>query len=189
MVVHISSQDGQKSETKEFKTFTDDLDELSSYLVKEKEEVVLMVSTGVYWISLYHKLIGANLNVIVANPQHIKQMPKRKTDRKDAKWLCTLAINGLVHKSFVPDGLHYSFREYCGIRDNYRKRITQLNNRIVKILERSNIKLRSVSSSIRTKTCQLIIESILSGITNPKQLSELCLGKLKNKKDEIEKAV
>lgn len=189
MVVHISSKDGQKSETLEFKTFTDDLETLTEYLVKEKVEVVLMESTGVYWISLYHKLIGAKLNVIVANPQHIKQMPKRKTDRKDAKWLCTLAINGLVRKSFVPDGVHYSFREYCRIRDNYRKRITQLNNRMVKILERSNIKLRSVSSSIRTKTCQLIIGSILNGITDPAQLSALCLGKLKNKKEEIEKAV
>lgn len=188
MVVHISSKDGQKSETKEFRTFTDDLEELTGYLVKENVEVVLMESTGVYWISLYHKLIAANLNVIVANPQHIKQMPKRKTDPKDAKWLCTLAINVLVRKSFVPDGVHYSFREYCRIRDNYRKRITQLNNRMVKILERSNIKLQSVSSSVRTKTCQLIIKSILNGITDPARLSALCLGKLKNKKEEIEKA-
>ena len=60
---------------------------------------------------------------------------------------------------------------------------------MVKILERSNIKLRSVSSSIRTKTCQLIIDSILDGITDPAQLSTLCLGKLKNKKEAIEKAV
>lgn len=94
---------GKKVRQKSSKHLRTDLEELTSYLDKEKVEIILMESTGVYWISLYHKLMCAKLDVIVANPQHIKQMPKRKTDRKDAKWLCTLAINGLVRKSFVPE--------------------------------------------------------------------------------------
>jgi transposase len=49
-------------------------------------------------LSLYAILTEAGIEVIVANPVHIKQMPKRKTDRKDAKWLCILLLHGLVRK-------------------------------------------------------------------------------------------
>ncbi len=87
-------------EEKKWDTFTETLQEISIYLEGHRVECVLMESTGVYWISLFHILREKNLNVIVANPQHIKAIPKRKTDKKDAKWLCTLAINRLVRKSF-----------------------------------------------------------------------------------------
>jgi len=98
-------------------------------------------------------------------------------------------MNGLVRKSFIPDSVQHEYRELCRMREQYRKNITRYSDRIVKVLERNNIKLRSVSSNIRTKTCQSIIAAIVSGVTQEDQLIELVCGRLKSKTEEIRKAI
>lgn len=189
IVTHLASRDGQISETREWTTMTSQLHSLADYLFSHRVEATLMESTGVYWISLYHILIGKGLSVTVANPLHIKQIPKRKTDKKDAKWLCTLVMNGLVRQSLIPDMIQFELREHCRNRDKYRRLVTQSNNRIVRILERANIKIRSVASSIRTKSCQTIIRAIISGEKDPDKLANLCQGKLIPKKEQMREAV
>ncbi|WP_420490454.1 IS110 family transposase [Mucilaginibacter jinjuensis] len=72
-----------------------------------------MESTGIYWMILYAILTELNIEVMVANPVHIKQMPKRKTDRKDAKWLCMLLLHVLLRPRFTPDNSHLIIRDYC----------------------------------------------------------------------------
>jgi transposase len=97
---------------------------------------VIMESTGVYWIALCSLLMGAGMNVKLVNPKFIKNMPKEKTDRKDARWLCKLLVNGLVRNSFVVGEDQRAFRDLCRMRSRYRNHITQSQNRIVKNLER-----------------------------------------------------
>jgi len=173
----------------QFGTYTRDLKQIAKLLFREKVEIVLMESTGVYWISLYHILTDCGIQVIVANPYHVKQLPKQKTDKKDAKWLCKLAINGMVRNSFIPDSKQHELREYCRLRSKLSGQITGTYNRVVKLLERSNIKIRSVASTIRIKSCQLMIEALMSGQTDPKQLADLSLGKLRSKIPELELAL
>jgi transposase len=177
------------SEEKTWDTFTQTLHEIANYLNEHQVECILMESTGVYWSSLYHILREKDLHVIVANPQHIKAIPKRKTDKKDAKWLCTLAINRLVRKSFIPESEQHQIRELSRMIEKYNYDETMATNRIVKILERANIKLKSVATRIKGKTCQLIIQAIIGGETDCEKLADLAKGSLRTKKEEIKKAV
>lgn len=189
IVCFISNKDGTEQILEEFGTFSKDLFKIRDLIVSHHVERCLMESTGVYWISLYGILTEAGVNPIVANPQHIKQIPKRKTDRKDARWLCTLALHGLARQSFVPGPTQQMLREMCRNRLFYKQAQTKITNRMVKILERSNIKLRSVVSNINTQTAMAIIRLLASGITDVEQLAACCKGSLKSKKDLIKQAV
>jgi transposase len=148
-----------------------------------------MESTGVYWLGLYNVLTSAGVHVVVANPQHIRQIPKRKTDRKDAKWLCTLVLNGLARESFVPDQIQQSLRELCRNRLFYTRGQTTTTNRIVKLLERANIKIRSVSSVITTKSALGIIRLLAKGETDIDKLLQCLQGRLKAKRDMMRRAL
>src|SRR5882757_11553433 len=139
IVGFISDKDGTKQDLQEYGTFTDDLFKVKEWLLENGIEHCLMESTGVYWLGLYNVLTAAGIHVVVANPQHIRQIPKRKTDRKDARWLCTLILNGLARESFVPDAIQQSLRELCRNRLFYTRGQTTTTNRIVKLLERANI--------------------------------------------------
>lgn len=113
IVGFISDKDGKQQVLQEFGTFTYQLHQIRDWLLENNVGHCLMESTGIYWISLYNILSDAGIHVTVANPIHIKQMPKRKTDRKDAKWLCTLLLHGLVRASFIPNSKQAALRDYC----------------------------------------------------------------------------
>jgi transposase len=116
-------------------------------------------------------------------------MPKEKTDKKDARWLCKLLVNGLVRNSFVVSEEQRAFRDLCRMRTKYRNHIGQATNRIVKNLERRNIKLRSVVSNMKTKSAMDIVKAIARGETDMEKLLSLCRTKLKKKKEEMRKAL
>jgi len=142
-----------------------------------------MENTGIYWMSLHAILTEAGIEVIVANPVHIKQMPKRKTDRKDAKWLCTLLLHGLVRPSFIPDNTQRIIRDYCRNRLFYIWQLNRVRNRLLKILESNNIKLRYVVSTIHTLTAMDIIRLLAKGVTDQEQLVNCARGKVIAKKN------
>jgi transposase len=167
IVCFISNQDGTEQHMEEFGTFSNDLFKIRDALRRHQVTHVLMESTGIYWVSFYGILSGAQINTTVANPQHIKQIPKRKTNRKDAKWLCTLILHGLARHSFVPGPTRQALRDLCRNRLFYKQGQTKIKNRIIKILERANIKIRSVVSDISLKTSMDIIMSIPVMLTHP----------------------
>ena len=144
-----------------------------------------MESTGIYWMSLFSILTEAGIHVVVANPVHIKQIPKRKTDRKDARWLCTLLLHGLVRQSFIPCGNQIALRDYCRNRLFYGWQQTKALNRMLKILECNNIKLRSVISSLNTQTGMAIVRMLAAGITDRTQLASCAKGSVKAKKEQL----
>jgi transposase len=148
-----------------------------------------MESTGIYWIALCSLLLAAGIRVTVVNPRFVKNMPKEKTDKKDARWLCKLLVNGLVRNSFIASEDQRAFRVLCRMRSKYSNHITQTRNRIVKNLERRNIKLRSVVSNMDTKSAHDIVSAIAQGETDIEKLVSLCRGKLKKKKELMRKAL
>src|ERR1700677_1445115 len=189
IVCFISNQDGTEQHMEEFGTFSNDLFKIRDTLRRHQVTHALMESTGIYWVSLYGILCDAQINTTVANPQHIKQIPKRNTDRKDAKWLCTPILHVLARHSFVPGPTQQSLRDLCRNRLFYKQGQTKIKNRIIKILERANIKIRSVVSDISLKTSMEIIRLLAVGTTDIDQLAACCRGRLKAKKEQIEKQI
>jgi transposase len=189
IVGFISGKDGSNQEFREFGTYTCELKEIRDWLQENDIHHCLMESTGIYWMSLYAILTEVGIEVIVANPVHIKQMPKRKTDRKDAKWLCTLLLHGLVRPSFMPDNTQRIIRDYCRNRLFYTWQLNRIRNRLLKILESNNIKLRSVISSIHTLSAMDMIRLLAKGVTDQEQLLNCARGKVKAKKDLLIKAL
>lgn len=179
----------QKEEVKDYGTFTCELEQIRDDIVTHQIQDVIMESTGIYWIALCSILTAADINVRVVNPRFIKNMPKEKTDKKDARWLCKLLVNGLVRNSFVVSEEQRAFRDLCRMRTRYTQHITQSQNRILKNLERRNIKLRSVVSSMDTISAMNIVTAIAQGESDIEILVSLCKGKLKKKNEEMRKAL
>lgn len=185
IVGFISWKDGSHQEIREFGTFTCELKQINEWLHANDIQHCLMESTGIYWMSLYAILTESGIEVTVANPVHIKQMPKRKTDRKDARWLCTLLLHGLVRASFVPDTEQRILRDYCRNRLFYVWQTNRIRNRLLKVLESNNIKLRSVISTTHTKSAMDIIRLLAIGVTDKDQLLKCARGKVLSKKERL----
>lgn len=154
-----------KKPNKEIQTFpttTSGLLALSDWLSSHKITDAVMESTGVYWKPVWN-VIECDFQLILANAQHVKNVPGRKTDVKDAEWLAKLLRSGLIEKNFVPP------KEIRDLRDltRYRKKLihtrTSERNRIHKILQDANIKLTSVLSDIFGVTGCRIIEALING--------------------------
>lgn len=180
---------GKVQQFREYNTFTEDLekirDDLQSFNIKD----VLMESTGVYWIALSSVLLSAGIRVRVVNARSVKALPKEKTDKKDAAFLCKVLVNGTVRHSYIAGDAQRCFRDLCRQRTKYGQSTTQARNRIARLLERRNIKLRSVVSNMHTKTGNDIVAALAEGETNIDTLVSLCRGRLKKKKEEMRKAL
>ena len=101
----------RKKEIREFGTMTDDILELCSWIKETGCQAVAMESTGVYWKPVYNILESEGIETIVVNAQHIKAVPGRKTDVKDAEWIADLVRHGLVKASYVPNREQRELRE------------------------------------------------------------------------------
>lgn len=182
-------QSGQSETVHDYGTFTEDMEKVRDDLLHHHISEVILESTGIYWIALCSLLLAAGIRVTVVNPRFVKNMPKEKTDKKDARWLCKLLVNGLVRNSFIAGEEQRAFRDLCRMRSQYSNHITQTRNRIVKNLERRNIKLKSVVSNLHTKSAHDIVTAIAHGESDIDQLVSLCRGKLKKKKEQMRKAL
>jgi transposase len=180
---------GELEEVKEYGTFTCNLEQICKDIKAHQINDVIMESTGVYWIALCSVLTTGGINVRVVNAKFVKNMPKEKTDKKDAKWLCKLLVNAMVRSSFVVGEPQRAFRDLCRRRTKYSGHITQSLNRVLKTLESRNIKLRSVVSNMDTKSAADIVNAIADGESDVEKLVALCRGKLKKKKPEMRKAL
>ena len=179
----------KQRERKTFGTMTSDLQKMVSWLKEHHVTVVAMESTGVYWKPVYNLLEEAGLETLVVNAQHIKAVPGRKTDVKDAEWIARLLRHGLLKGSYIPDREQRELRELL----RYRTKLVQERGREVqrmqKVLEGSNIKLSSVASNIIGASGRSMIEAIISEIDDPRILAQLAKKQLKNKREELEQAL
>jgi transposase len=98
---------------KEFRTYfttTEELLKLSDWLKEQEVTHLAFEATGVYWKPVFNLLEG-NFEILVVNAQHIKAVPGRKTDVKDAEWIADLLRHGLLKASFIPSGPRRELRD------------------------------------------------------------------------------
>lgn len=172
-----------RRERKQFGTMTDDLLQLSAWLIENDCQMTAMESTGSYWKPIYNILEAENVPVIIANAQHIKAVPGRKTDVKDSEWIADLLRHGLVNASFVPPRELRDLRELVRYRKSLIQERAREFNRIQKVLEGANIKLGSIISNIDGKSGCAIVDAIIDGETDPKKLANFAKGSLRKKQD------
>jgi transposase len=131
--------------TRTFGTMTDDLEALAAWLEERRVSHVAMESTGVFWKPVYNVLETFEFELLVVNAQHMKAVPGRKTDVKDAEWIADLLRHGLLRASYIPTREERELRELVRYRKSLiRERAAEVN-RVQKVLEGANIKLASVA--------------------------------------------
>lgn len=171
-----------------FTTFHDDLVAMREWLLEMGVTHVAMEATGEYWKPVYEVLEGA-VELVVANAQHVKNVPGRKTDPKDADWLARLLRHGLLQPSFVPPPPIRDLRDLTRLRRKTIEMGTRVQNRAHKVLEASGIKLGSVVTDVFGVTGRAILEQLANNKTDSVVLAELAKGSLKKKKPEIIRAL
>lgn len=179
----------RKKEIRQFGTMTDDILELSQWLKETNCQVVAMESTGVYWKPIYNILESEGIETIVVNAQHIKAVPGRKTDVKDAEWIADLVRHGLVKSSYIPDREQRELREIVRYRNEIVNERARELNRIQAVLEGANIKLSSIVTDISGQSSMAILHSLVNGNTDVEQLSSLAKGHLIKKIPELQRAL
>lgn len=187
VVACVITPEGQ--ETRTFATMTKDLLLLADWLSHCEVTHVGMESTGVYWKPVYNLLEGTGVTLLVVNAQHIKAVPGRKTDMKDAEWIATLLRHGLLRASYIPDRPQRELRELARYRRTLIQERAQVVNRIQKVLEGANIKLSSVASDVVGVSGRAMLEAMVQGTEDPQVLAGLAKGKLREKRADLEEAL
>lgn len=172
-------------EIRTFGTMTNDLRELVNWIKERKCSHVAMESTGVFWKPIFNLLEMEGIEATVFNAQHIKNVPGRKTDVKDAEWIAQLLRHGLVQGSFIPDRAQREIRELVRYRTSLIQERAREANRIQKILEGANIKLASVVSDILGAASTILLQGLIAGDTDPRNLAGKAGNRLKAGQDEI----
>lgn len=120
-VIVVCLRDGSKEELRSFGATTDELRKLADWLLENKCEISAMESTGSYWKPVYNVMEVLGVEIIVVNAQHIKNVPGRKTDAKDAAWIAQLLQCGLLKPSYIPSREQRELREVS----RYRKALSR----------------------------------------------------------------
>lgn len=186
VTVCVMTTEGRKvvKTLQRFLTFHRDLIAMREWLLEMGVTHVAMEATGEYWKPVYEVLEGS-FELLVANAQHVKNVPGRKTDPEDAAWLSRLLRHGLLRGSFVPPQPIRDLRDLTRLRRKTIQMRARVENRAQKVLEASGIKLGSVVTDVFGMTGRAILEQLASNRTDPVALADLARGSLKKKKDEI----
>ena len=178
---------GGRQELREFGTMTGEIKSLANWLTEENCEMVAMESTGPYWKPLYNLFELLELDAMIVNAAHMKAVPGRKTDSKDAEWIAELLQHGLLKASFVPSREQRELRELTRYRKSIIEERSRELNRLQKVLEGANIKLGNVVSDIHSKSAQRLLERLVSGeaMDDSSEISKLLHQSLLPKLDQI----
>jgi transposase len=177
---------------KEFKTFgtmTEDILTMVEWIKSKGCAHVAMESTGVYWKPIYNLLELEEIEAMVVNAKHIKAVPGRKTDIKDAEWIADLLQHGLLTNSYIPDREQRELRELVRYRKSLISERSREVNRLQKVLEGCNIKLSSVATDITGVSGKAMLKAIIDQAADPSVIAKLAKGRMKNKRKELEKAL
>jgi len=168
------------SEVREFATTTHELLAMADWLAEHKVTHVAMESTGVYWKPVFNLLDG-QVEVVLANAAHLKNVPGRKTDTADCVWIATLLRHGLIKASFVPPRPIRELRDLTRSRTTLMRERGAVVNRIQKVLEDANIKLASVVTDILGVSGRAMLKRICEGEVDATVLAGMAKGRLRSK--------
>ncbi|OGR20936.1 MAG: IS110 family transposase [Desulfobacula sp. RIFOXYA12_FULL_46_16] len=180
----------EQSEVKEFSAFTDDLIRLRQWLTENNCPIVAMESTGVYWRPV-HNVLEGYMEVVLVNARHVKNVPGRKTDIEDSRWLAGLLRCGLVRGSYIPEKEIRQWRELGRIRRKNTECLGDYKRRVHKVFECANIKIDSIVSDLFGVTGRNLI-GLLCDSTNEisqAKIEECARGTLKDKVAELWRSV
>jgi transposase len=183
-----SADQKPRKEIKTFQAVTKGLLALREWLLAQGCTHVCMESTGIYWKPVYAILEGS-FDLTVGNAHHIKNVPGRKTDVKDAEWLAHLLRHGLIAKSFVPPPPIRDLRDLVRYRRKLVESRTAERNRLSKLLETANIKLSSVVSDVYGVSGMAMLHALLEGTTTATQMAQLAKKRMRSKIPELELAL
>jgi transposase len=175
-------------ELQDFGTMTADLLALSDWLAAAGVTHVAMESTGEYWTPVYNILEGS-FTVFLVNAAHVKQVPGRKTDKADARWLAKLMRYGLLQASFIPPAAQRDLRDLTRYRTKLVQERGREVNRVQGVLERANIKLAAVATNIFGVSGRAILAALIGGRADPSMMAELAKGRLRSKILLLEQAL
>jgi len=153
---------GRKQEIREFGATTRELLELCDWLKQGGCQKVAMESTASFWKPLYNIFEVSEISAMVVNARHMKNVPGRKTDVKDAEWIADLLQHGLLTASYIPDKDQRELRELVRYRKSLTDERARELNRLQKMLEGANIKLSGTVRNINGKSARSLLEHILS---------------------------
>jgi transposase len=170
--VRLQGEGRATQHTRTFGTTTRELLLLADWLTEQGVTHVAMESTGVYWRPIWH-VLEESVELILANPQHVRQVPGRKTDVNDAQWLAELLAHGLIHASFVPPPAVQELRDLTRTRKQLMREIARHTLRLQKTLDDGNVKLVTVVSDLLGKTGRQILAALIGGEQDPQRLADL----------------
>ncbi len=165
--------DRDTESVRSFPTFTQDLHALADWLQQCRVDTVAMESTGVYWIPLFQILEARGIDVHLVNAQHVHHVPGRKSDVLDCQWLQYLHAVGLLKASFRPEHAVCEIRSLMRHRENLVQMAGVHVQHMHKSLDQMNLQIHHVISDITGVTGMAIVDAIVTGTTNPKELAKL----------------
>jgi len=187
-LVTRDSQGQRQEEVRSFRTMTRDVLAMRAWLQGQGCTIIAIESTGVYWKPIFN-LFEGDFTVLLVNPSHIKQVPGRKTDVKDCRWIAELLEHGLLRGSFIPPVEMRDLRDLT----RYRRQLVNTHsaevNRLQKVLEDANIKLASVATDVMGVSGRAILRALLAGVVSPEALADLAKGRLRKKKQDLQAAL
>jgi transposase len=165
--------DRDSDSVRSFPTFTQDLHDLADWLQRCRVDTVAMESTGVYWIPLFQILEARGIEVHLVNAQHVHHVPGRKSDVLDCQWLQYLHSVGLLKASFRPEHAVCEIRSLMRHRQNLVEMSCVHVQHMHKSLDQMNLQIHHVISDITGVTGLAIVDAIVAGNTNAKELAKL----------------
>lgn len=174
-----------KKEIRSFGTMTHEILEFCQWLQLHKIEMVAMESTASYWKPLFNLLEVQEIPAMLVNAQHIKSVPGRKTDVKDAEWIADLLRHGLLKASFVPKRPDRELKELVRYRISIVDERAREFNRVDKVLQGANIKLSSVASKIDTQSGMDMVRALARGEFDEHVLANMARGSMREKIDDL----
>jgi transposase len=176
------------TEIRRFGTTTRELLALQTWLGESGCTHVALESTSVYWKAVFNVLEGT-IEVVLANPFHIKAVPGRKTDVRDCEWLAELLAHGLIRASFIPPADIRILRELTRHRKSLLRDRVTIVNRIHKLLETASLKLSSVVADIMGVSSRAMLTALAGGERDPVMLASLARGTLVHKRAQLADAL
>jgi len=167
-----------------FGTVTAQLHALRDWLLAQAVRSVAMEATGVYWLPLYGVLEAARLDVVMVNGRQTRNLPGRKTDMKDCQWGATLHAHGLLRAGFVPAAHIRRLQDYLRLRADHISLAAAHVQHMQKALERMNIKVHDVISSLTGASGLAVVRAVLDGERDPERLLALCDVQIRRAKAE-----
>ena len=187
--VRVPASDGARvQQTRTFRTTTAGVLALRDWLQAYAVSLVGMESTGPYWKPVYY-LLEDEFDCWLLNAHHLRNVPGRKTDVKDAEWICQLVEHGLVRPSFVPPKPIRELRNLTRYRKVVIQDRTREAQRLEKLLEDAGIKLSSVASDILGASGREMLRALVGGSRDPDALADLAKGVLRRKIPALREAL